>query len=654
VPLNIGFIKAYSVAAHSDSVDIRLFKHPEKLLKELLVERPEIVGLSNYTWNSNLNIAVGRYIREVLPECLIIVGGPNIDDEENRRLAFFRAHDYIDYIVIDGGEEPFAEIVEWWRESRGDRSKLPMNVAWSDGTKIHQTSTRPLKKVIDNIPSPYLSGYLDEFLDAGMTPLFETNRGCPFKCSFCAWGSASKDLVRRLDLDTVLAELEYVSQRSSARNWIFCDANFGILKRDVDIAWAIRRGKDKTGKPTGCHVWTAKNITARILEITEIMGELLLPSMAVQSLDEEVLANINRDNISTETYVAYVRKFQSLGNRTHADLIVPLPGETLESHIGALRKLSDYGLDSIVTYNLRLLPGTSVNFDETKSKFGFKTKFRLIAGEYGAYHCPDGTVLRVFEYEEGVRETTTMDEDDLIYQRKLQFLLDFSWNTGVYKYLLWVARLFGINQIDVICKVLEIVNAPESGKDESERRVSKFFRILERQARGEWYENRSQIESYYMDEENFDQLLENGFEKINILFSVILLRDFKSAFDVVFRNTVGSFGMVPEGILDIASDLSFNIFPPLNVEEVDVEITFPVNIGDLSEKTAAGFTLSGEQRSVRFVDSPARRYTRNIVCDYKGRTLSKALATNEGIELRSLSATVQSALDSDAVFRHAV
>jgi hypothetical protein len=247
-----------------------------------------------------------------------------------------------------------------------------------------------------------------------------------------------------------------------------------------------------------------------------------------------------------------------------------------------------------------------------------------------------------------------MDEDDLIYQRKLQFLLDFSWNTGVYKYLLWVARLFGINQIDVICKVLEIVNAPESGKDESERRVSKFFRILERQARGEWYENRSQIESYYMDEENFDQLLENGFEKINILFSVILLRDFKSAFDVVFRNTVGSFGMVPEGILDIASDLSFNIFPPLNVEEVDVEITFPVNIGDLSEKTAAGFTLSGEQRSVRFVDSPARRYTRNIVCDYKGRTLSKALATNEGIELRSLSATVQSALDSDAVFRHAV
>jgi hypothetical protein len=86
VPLNIGFIKAYSVAAHSDSVDIRLFKHPEKLLKELLVERPEIVGLSNYTWNSNLNIAVGRYIREVLPECLIIVGGPNIDDEENRRL----------------------------------------------------------------------------------------------------------------------------------------------------------------------------------------------------------------------------------------------------------------------------------------------------------------------------------------------------------------------------------------------------------------------------------------------------------------------------------------------------------------------------------------------------------------------------------------
>ena len=193
-----------------------------------------------------------------------------------------------------------------------------------DKNKLVYTGNRPLKKNITNILSPYLSGSLDEFIDLGMVPLFETNRGCPFKCAFCAWGSASKDLVRRMDLDVALEEIKYVGEKSEAKNWIVCDANFGLLKRDVELARAIRKVKDEKGRPDKCDIWLAKNTTDRNLEIAEIMGDMIVPVMAVQTLADEVLKNINRDNISTDTYAAYQRRFHSIGSKTYSDVIVPL------------------------------------------------------------------------------------------------------------------------------------------------------------------------------------------------------------------------------------------------------------------------------------------------------------------------------------------
>ena len=46
-------------------------------------------------------------------------------------------------------------------------------------------------KSLDEIPSPYLTGILDEFFDGRLVPMIQTNRGCPFSCTFCVDGSAS-------------------------------------------------------------------------------------------------------------------------------------------------------------------------------------------------------------------------------------------------------------------------------------------------------------------------------------------------------------------------------------------------------------------------------------------------------------------------------
>ena len=610
VPLNIGYVKAYAEAAHGDSVDISLFKNPDLFLRRVYEERPEIIGFSNYGWNENLNIAVGRYARTVCPEALIIAGGPNIDPDPDQRMQMLQRHNYVDFVVADGGEEPFSEMIEWRREANGNRSLLPQNIFWCDGDEMRHTSERPIKKVINNIQSPYLSGFLDEFLAAGMVPMFETNRGCPFKCTFCAWGSASKDLVRRLDLDTVLAEIEYVGCRSRANNWIVCDANFGILKRDIEIAQAIRRVKDRVGNPERCHIWLAKNVTERNLKIGEILGDMAVPVMAVQSLNPEVLSNIKRDNIKTDTYVEYQRKFHAIGSKTYSDVIVPLPGETLASHIEALRQLCDYGVDIIQNHNMRLLAGAETNSPETRQTFGFKTRYRLIHGDAGVYRCPEQTTIRAFEFEESLRETTTLTESELFFLRKLHFLIDFAWNLDVYKPLLRVGHLYGVNPIDILRQLLEAAETATCGKDKSAKKVAAFFAEFEEKSHEEWFDTREDIEAYFSIEQNFERLVGQEFEKLNIMFSVILLRDFKAEFDAMIHGLMRSLGSIPDEILDHAAELAFATFPALDADASERIVTLPDNFMELNSETANAFVPSVDKRTLSLFEGERRLQVR--------------------------------------------
>ena len=624
-PLNIGYIKAYAVAAHGSDVDITLFKHPEKILSKIVDERPDIIGFSNYGWNENLNRILGGYIRKILPNTLIVAGGPNIDPDPERRLAFLNRHQYLDFIIIDGGEEPFSELISWWRDGSHAYDLLPQNLAWSDGKKVIASETRPLKKTIDNIPSPYLSGYLDEFLEAGMIPMFESNRGCPYLCTFCAWGSAAKNRVSRFDLDTTLAEIDYVGRVAKAKNWIVCDANFGILPRDIDIAKAVRRVRDETGYPLKCHIWLAKNVTERNTTIGEILGDMIVVFMSVQSLDEQVLENIKRSNISLDTYKEYHKKFHRMGADTFSDLIIPMGGETQKSHENALRELFDIGVDILYNHNIRLLAGAETNSTQTRKEFGFKTRFRLIHGDAGVYNCPDGTTLHAFEYEESVRRTNTMEESELFYFRKLHFLIDFCWNLNIYKPLLRAAHFYNINPLDVFKIILENIEGAHNSTNENQRMIAEFFNRFDKFSHSEWFDSAKEIESYFADGTNFQRLIDQEFDKLNILFSVILLKEYKSAFDTVIKESIASFSRVPEEVLKSVSDFVWAMFPSIGLTLKDKTVSFPENLADLTIETVDKFIPSTNRRLVKLIETPKRREVCELLMDTQGETLSKVL-----------------------------
>ena len=644
VPLSIGYLKAYAVADHGDAVDISLFKHPERLLARVAVAPPQVVGLANYGWNANLNLAVGRHLRQTLPEALIVAGGPNIDPDPARQLAFLERHDYLDFLIVDGGEEPFSELLHWRRDG-GERRSLPANLVWREDGQLRETAPRPLGKVIEGVPSPYLGGYLDEFLAAGLVPMLETNRGCPFRCTFCAWGMASKDLVRRFDLETALAEVRYIGARSTASNWLVCDANFGILKRDVAIAREIRKVRKTYGRPHKCHVWLAKNVTERNLEIGKILGDMTVPVMAVQSLDDEVLAKIKRGNISTETYVEYQKKFHAIGSKTYSDLIVPLPGETLASHVEAIRRLADFGVDIIQNHNMRLLSGAETNSTETRDTFGFRTRYRLIHGDAGAYRLPDGGELRCFEYEESLRETTTMSEAEMFHLRKLHFLVDFCWNIDVYKPLLKLLQLYGVNPIDVLQALLA---EPLVGGG----RLGAFWTHFDRLSREEWFDSERDILDYFADKANVERLLNQEFEKLNVMFSVIALRDYKTDFDRSLLAIASATGKVPEAVLRPVADYCFAAFPPLSQSDGGDAVEIPDNLSELTAETAASFQPSTKLHKVRLTEQAGRRRLREILAAPGRMTLSKVLNTQD-ISLGELRLVVQQDLGFDGQFRRA-
>ena len=248
-PLGIGYIGEYLKNQFPQEVEIRLFKSPEKLLESIDEEVPDVIGMSNYTWNHTLNRFVGKRIRSGQnPNIPIIMGGPNIRLDDEGIFLFLQLHDYVDRYAMYSGEQPMAEIISKVLEMSPDERtssqirslKLESSHA-IDGDVLCGGSIIDDGKDLDFIPSPYLTGALDEFLNDGFLPILETNRGCPFSCTFCVWGISALSKLKQFSMKRVKAELEYVvSFGVTYPEIVYADANFGILKRDVEISQCIK------------------------------------------------------------------------------------------------------------------------------------------------------------------------------------------------------------------------------------------------------------------------------------------------------------------------------------------------------------------------------------------------------------------------------
>lgn len=372
-------------------------------LKELLFRRerfdevldriqdPEVFGFSCYVWNERYCMTLAERVKQRWPDCLIIVGGPQASGKMIK-------HDFIDIIVMAEGEEAFLEI-------------LQAMIAGKSPQKFY--SKRRLQDL--DIPSPYTTGVFDPIMMANPDVLWsmtlETNRGCPYSCTFCDWGGVTYSKIKKFGLERVRDEIEWLTRWPVS--YIFCaDANFGIFKeRDLEIAKMIR-GAYGRSRLDSVNLQYAKNSTEAVFEIAKIIGPLSRGvTLSVQSMNNDTLDAIERGNMDVNDLGRLMRLSEQYGVLTYTEVILGLPLETLESWKQGLADILEMGQhQNIDMWFGQLLENSELNSMETKNKYGIKS---ICAKDYMPYLNPTDD-LTVQEEIDLICATKTMPTADMV------------------------------------------------------------------------------------------------------------------------------------------------------------------------------------------------------------------------------------------------
>jgi radical SAM superfamily enzyme YgiQ (UPF0313 family) len=439
-----------------DVFDMRLFKDPNKFLDAITNEKPDLVALSNYIWNKNLQLEFAKYIKMLHPDCITVMGGPNYNFSEATWIEqFARKNRQIDFHIEGEGESKFYNVAACCVVNDFDLSAvmaanlagatfidpctdrlivnglMPAEGLWSRLEDLNLDRKNGRLRDLDDVPSPYLTGLLDEFLaDPNFCPIIETNRGCPYACTFCDWGAMSKSSSAMFSTERVVEELRYIAEHNVCKtSYLYIgDANFGLFKRDIEFARLLRELKDSRGFPQNVYMYFAKNSSEKVVRIAEILKDMTPISLSRQTQNEEVLKIIKRSNISTDTFNSVAALAKSLGIDSYVELIYTLPGESKKSFYAGVREVMKQNTDSLHMFPAMLLDGSEMGTQASRTRYGLKGEWRWIDGCAGSY----GPVNAI-EFEEIIASTKVMSREDYMEVRLFHFLQALFLDTKIYK-----------------------------------------------------------------------------------------------------------------------------------------------------------------------------------------------------------------------------
>lgn len=419
LPFVSGILRAYAEAdpvlksAYRFKPFIFYMDTPDAIL-ERYDEPPDVAAFSVAMWNEQLSLHVAQEVKRRWPSCLIVFGGAHVPHHAEEYLA---TYPFIDIAVRAEGEEAFAGLLRRYVQS-SDFAGVP-NVTYRDpaGGGARRNAQGPdFDRDLDLYPSPYLSGLFDYMFDAypdiEFQAIIETNRGCPFLCTFCYWGKGGTTRKYRYhSLERVYADIEWCGRRK-IRYLFNADSNFGMHRRDADIARHLADIKQTHGFPEKFRTCWGKNTDQNIFDIAAFFHQHGLDkgiTLARQSSSPEVLKNIKRDNIKMESYNGLQERFNDLGVPVYTEMILGLPGETFDSWRDGIEEMLRSGLkNQLFIYQCEVYPNTDLGSPAYQEKFGVKTRRIELREIHGSIRNP----LWVKEYQEIVVETAAMSNDD--------------------------------------------------------------------------------------------------------------------------------------------------------------------------------------------------------------------------------------------------
>ena len=173
----------------------------------------DILGFSTYVWNGRISLEIARRLKVLKPEIIIMFGGPHVPDQPE---DFMRANRQIDLAVHNEGEITFLKLLESYPDRESWVSLPGVSMVKPDGSFVRNPNSDRVRD-LDEIPSPFLEGAFDSIMKANPNEswigLWETNRGCPFRCTFCDWGSATAAKVTKFGEERLFAEVDWFAEK---------------------------------------------------------------------------------------------------------------------------------------------------------------------------------------------------------------------------------------------------------------------------------------------------------------------------------------------------------------------------------------------------------------------------------------------------------
>jgi radical SAM superfamily enzyme YgiQ (UPF0313 family) len=344
----------------TDSFELKEFLFQRETPEELLqrIDTPDIFCFSNYVWNYEYNKKIAAAIKSKYPKCLIVFGGPQVTKHPKEK-KFFENHPYVDSISLGEGERNFMTLLEDYQ---------------SDSIKQIYSFDR-LEELV--FPSPYTLGLFDKMITDNPTyswnAVLETNRGCPFKCTFCDWGSLTYSKLKKFDLERIFEDLEWMG-RNKIGYGILADANFGVFKeRDMYITEKMVEVQKKYGYPETVDASWYKNLTKEVIDIVKKFVENGFNrgfSLSLQSMNEETLVSIERANMKLNKFNEILDLCNEQQIPSYSELILGLPHETKETWLRGLCKLIDSGQhNSIESWLTQMLENSQLNQEREEHQF---------------------------------------------------------------------------------------------------------------------------------------------------------------------------------------------------------------------------------------------------------------------------------------------
>jgi putative methyltransferase len=354
------------------------------------LDDPTICGFSCYVWNERYNLALAQRIKERWPQCWLVFGGPQTGGNHVK-------YEFINSIIFSEGEESFLEILRTLQQG---------------GTPEQFYRKKRLENL--DIPSPYLIGLFDNIIAEAEPGCFfqtvlETNRGCPYACTFCDWGGLTYSKIKKFELEKIEEEILWFRDNPVSVVF-FADANFGIFKdRDLEIARMIGRHLENSSVEYVAMNYT-KNSNETVFSIAKEFGKVSRSvTLSVQSMNPATLKAIRRDNMKSNDLSRLLQLSKQYNIATYSDMILGLPEETLESWRQGLADLLELGQHNHVDiYIANILENTELNLEQ-RTLYGIKS---VQSENYQPFSIHDPSGIK--EYTELITETSTMPRADMI------------------------------------------------------------------------------------------------------------------------------------------------------------------------------------------------------------------------------------------------